>query len=76
VYHFNMSFTELLQELPALTVAERQILIRRALELDDSPLSPHEEALIDERLAAHRRDPDSAVPLDEMKKRLRSRLGR
>jgi putative addiction module component (TIGR02574 family) len=74
VYHFNMSFTELLQELPALTVAERQILIRRVLELDDFPLSPHEEALIDERLAAHRRDPDSAVPLDEMKNRLRSRL--
>jgi hypothetical protein len=75
-YYFDMSFTELLEELPALTVAERQILIRRALELDDSPLSSHEEGLIDERLAAHRRDVDSSVPLDEMKKRMRSGLDR
>lgn len=69
-----MSFTELLDELPSLTVAERQVLIRRALELDESLLSPKDEALVDERLAAHRRDPDSSVELNEVKKRLRSRF--
>jgi hypothetical protein len=59
--------------LPALTVEQRQLLIRRALELDDRALSPEDEALVEKRLADHRKDPDSAVPLDEMKARLRSR---
>jgi uncharacterized protein Smg (DUF494 family) len=69
-----MSFTEVLEELPVLTVGQRQLVVRRALELDESPLSPADEALVDERLAAHHRNPDSAVPLDKMKKRLRSRF--
>lgn len=33
-----MSFTEVLAELPALAVAERQLLISRALDLDDPAL--------------------------------------
>jgi len=69
-----MSFTEVLDELPALTVGQRQLLIRRALELDEPPLSPIDEKLMDERLAAHRKNPDSAVPLDQMKARLHSRF--
>jgi putative addiction module component (TIGR02574 family) len=69
-----MSFAEVLQELPVLTVEERQVLIRRALELDDPPLAPEDEALVEERLAAHRQNPGSAVPLDAMKERLRSRF--
>lgn len=68
-----MSFNEVIAELPRLTFEERQILIRRALELDDPPLSTADEALIEERLAAHHDDPNSSVPLDEMKRRLRSR---
>ena len=71
-----MSFTEVLEELPALSVEQRQLLIRRALELDEPPLSPEDEALIEQRLAAHRADPGSAVPLEEMKARLRSRFTR
>jgi hypothetical protein len=55
-----------------MTTAERQQLIRRALELDDAPLSSADEALVESRLAAHRAHPDSSVPLKEMKKRLRS----
>ena len=58
-----MSFTEVLEELPALTIGQRQLLVRRALELDEPPLSPEDETLVDERLAAHRKNPDSAVPL-------------
>jgi hypothetical protein len=69
-----MSFAEVLQELPALTVEQRQLLIRRALEVDDPPLAPADEALVEERLAAHRRDPGSVVPLEAMKARLRSRF--
>lgn len=69
-----MSFTQVLEELPALTFEQRQALIRRALELDDSPLAPEDEALVEQRLAAHRQNPDSAIPLDAMSSRLRSRF--
>jgi hypothetical protein len=70
-----MSFQELLAELPSLTVEQRQLLMRRTAELDDSVLSPAEEQLVEERRAEYRRDPASGVRLDEMEKRLRARLG-
>jgi hypothetical protein len=67
-----MSFAEVLEELPALTVQQRQVVIRRALELEEPPLSDAEEALVETRLAGHRQNPASSVPLDEMKRRLRT----
>ena len=67
-----MSFTEVLQELPALTLEQRQLLVRRALELDDPPLSETDESIVDSRLAALREDPASALSLEEIKSRLRS----
>ena len=69
-----MSFTEVLQELPTLTFSQRQQLVRHALDLDDMPLSRADEALVEERLAAHRQNPASAVPLKTMKSRLRSQF--
>jgi len=71
-YFCTMSFNEVLQELPTLIVEQRQMLIRRALELDDPPLSEADEALVESRLAALRDGPASAVSLDDMKARLRS----
>lgn len=71
-----MSLAEVLAELPAMSVAERQELIRSAVELDDTGLSPLEEELVEARLEAHRADPSSAVGLDEMKRRLLDRSGR
>ncbi len=71
-----MSFTDVLAELPALTVAERQLLIRRALDLDEPALSKEDEALVEKRMADHRQNPASAVSLDEMKTRLRSRFSK
>jgi len=68
-----MSFAELLEELPALSVEQRQILIRRALDLEDPPLTPQEEALVETRLAAHHRNPSSSLPLTEFKKHLTGR---
>lgn len=68
-----MSFNEVLHELPALSVEQRHLLIRRALELDDLPLSAEDETLVESRLAALHDAPASAVPLDEMKTRLRAR---
>jgi putative addiction module component (TIGR02574 family) len=67
-----MSFNEAIAELPRLTFEERQILIRKALELDEPPLSAADEALVEKRLAEHHVDPTSSVPFDEMKNRLRS----
>ena len=66
-----MSFAEVLQELPSLTFEQRQLLVRKAMELDDAGLSPADEALVMSRLAAHRAAPDSSISLDEMKHRLR-----
>jgi hypothetical protein len=69
-YFFGMSFTEVLAELPALTVSERQLLVRRALDLDEPGLSTKDLAVVEKRLEQHRRNPASAVPLEEMKFRL------
>ena len=74
-YSCGMSFNEVLLELPALTLEQRQLLIRRALELDDAPLSPADESLVESRLATLRDAPASAVSLDEMKGRVRSPRG-
>lgn len=68
-----MSFNEVIAELPRLTFEQRQILIRRALELDDPPMSAAEEALVDERLAEHHANPTSSISLDELKNQLRPR---
>lgn len=56
------------------TLSQRQLLIRRALDLDDPALSPADEALVEKRLAAHRENPATAVPLETMKSRLRSQF--
>jgi hypothetical protein len=69
-----MSFADVLLELPSLTLSERQLLVRRALELDDSALSPADDAVVEKRFNAHRKNPASAVPLETMKSRLGSRF--
>lgn len=68
-----MSFNEVLAELPSLTVEQRQLLMRRALELDHFPLSPADEALVEERRAEYRQNPQAALSLQEMEKRLRAK---
>lgn len=71
-----MSLSEVLEELPTFTLEERQLLIRRVIELDDLPLSEADEALVESRLADHHLDPTSSLPLDKLKERLRSRTKR
>ena len=68
-----MSLFQVLEALPDFTFEERQLLIRRVIELDDPPLSQAEETLIESRLAAHRFDPTSSLPLEVLEERLRSR---
>lgn len=69
-----MSFAEVMDQLPAFTLAQRQLLVRCALELDDPGLSIRDEAMVEERLDAHRSDPVSALSSEEMKARLRARF--
>jgi hypothetical protein len=64
-----MSFNEVIAELPRLTFEERQILISRALELDDPPLSAADEELVESRLVEHNSDPNSSIPLKVMRDR-------
>ena len=68
-----MSVNDIIEELPHLTFEERQLVISKALELDDPPLSSLDEALIEERLAAYHQDPTAVIDLDELKRRLLSR---
>lgn len=67
-----MSLAEILEELPAFTVAERQLIVLRALELDDPGLAPDDEELIVSRLEDHRQNPLSVISLEEIKASLRS----
>ncbi len=71
-----MSLSQVLEALPSFTFEERQLLIRRALEMDDPPLSEADETLVESRLAAHRKDPTSSLPLETLKEHLRSRTKR
>ena len=68
-----MSLSEVLEALPDFTFEERQLLMRRVIELDDPPLSQVEESLVESRLAAHRLDPTSSLPLEVLQEHLRSR---
>jgi hypothetical protein len=73
-YIVAMGFSEVLAELPKLTLAERELLMRRALELDEPELSAEDVSLRENRLAEHHRNRQSAVRHEEMKARLRSRI--
>ena len=69
-----MSFAEVLEELPALSLAQHQELVARAIQLDDQGLSEAQDALV-QRLDAHRASPESSVPFAKMKQHLRSLVG-
>jgi hypothetical protein len=64
-----MSLSEIIEELPLLSREERWQVIERAMELDD--ISDDELQLINERIAAHERAPETSVPLAQMAAELR-----
>jgi putative addiction module component (TIGR02574 family) len=77
-----MSKTEILEELPKLTSQERHEIRLKLAELDgdgwlddDDTLIDEEKALIESRLEAHEKNPDTAIPWEEVKARLNRRLG-
>ena len=78
-----MSKGEILDELPPLTKIERQEIRLRLAELDSEdwlddadPLTVHEKALLEARLAAYAKDPDAGSTWEEVESRIRGRLSR
>jgi putative addiction module component (TIGR02574 family) len=77
-----MSKAEILEELPTLTPEERDEIRLKLAEIDgdrwlddDDPLTDEEKALIEARISAHERNPETAIPWKEFKERLNRRLG-
>jgi len=77
-----MSKSEILTELPKLQPAERREILDKLLELeaddwlDARDLSDEERRIIGERLEAHRKNPDAAIPWDDIEAELVQRFGR
>jgi putative addiction module component (TIGR02574 family) len=69
-----MSLTEILAEIPKLSFAERQELVRHAIEIEDHDLTAEEKAILDERLADFRRNPNSGLPAEQVKGEVSRRL--
>ena len=77
-----MSKTEILEELPKLTSEERHEIRLRLAELDgdgwlddDDTLTDEQKALIESRIEAHEKNPEAAIPWEEVMARLNRRLG-
>lgn len=70
-----MSFDTVIAELPSLTVEQRQLLVKRALEIDDTGLSPADEKIVEERRVEYHANPHVRISLEEMESRLKSKLG-
>lgn len=67
-----------LDAIKRLSVSERVRLVQDIWDTlqptaDDLPLTEEQREIIDRRLEEHQRDPDSAVPWEEVKTRLESR---
>jgi len=69
-----MSLTEILAEIPKLSFAERQELVRRAIEVEDDELAPEEKAILTERLEDFRRNPNSGTSAEQLKGEVLQRL--
>ena len=69
-----MSLAEILAEIPKLSFAERQELVRRAISIEDDELTSEENAILNERLAEFQRNPTSGVAADELKASVLKRI--
>jgi hypothetical protein len=75
-YAYPMSFAEILEEIPNLSFAQRQELVRRAIAVDEDDLTPEENALLDARMEDFRRDPEAGIPLEQLREHIAGRLSR
>lgn len=71
-----MSFAEILDEIPKLSFAQRQEIIRHALAADEDALTPGDTAILDARMEDFRRHPDAGISLEQLKDHVRERLAR
>jgi hypothetical protein len=69
-----MSLTEILAEIPKLSFAERQEIIRRTLEVEDADLAAEEKAILDERLNDFRPNANSGISTEQLKSEVSRRL--
>jgi putative addiction module component (TIGR02574 family) len=69
-----MSLTEILAVIPKLSFAERQELVRRAIEVEDDELTADEKLILEKRLEDFRRDPNSGIPAEQLKSEVLPRL--
>ena len=69
-----MSLAEILAEIPKLSFAERQELVRHAIEVEDQGLTAEEKAILDDRLQNFRRDPNSGISAEQLKAEVSRRL--
>jgi len=75
-----MSKKEIIAELPKLTSDDRKEILDKiwALDgrdwLDGGELTHDERLLIEQRLAEHEKDPEAAIPWEEVEARLRHRF--
>jgi putative addiction module component (TIGR02574 family) len=76
-----MSKAEILEELPRLTPEERQEILLKLTEIDadlwldyDDPITQEDKALIEARLDAHEKNPETAIPWDDFKARVSRRI--
>jgi putative addiction module component (TIGR02574 family) len=69
-----MSLTEILAEIPKLSFAERQELVRRAIEVEEHDLTAEEKAVLTERLKDFRHSPNSGTPAEQLKDEVSRRL--
>jgi hypothetical protein len=70
----RVSLTEILAEIPKLSFAEHQELIRRAIEIEDQDITVEEKAILDQRLADFRQYPNCDIPAEQLKGEVLQRL--
>lgn len=69
-----MSLSEILAAIPTLSFAERQQVVRRAMESESDELSAEESAILDERLEDFHKNPESGIAAESLKASVIQRL--
>jgi hypothetical protein len=69
-----MSLAEILAVIPKLSFAERQELIRHALEIEDDELTADEKLILEKRLKDFRADSEAGIPPEQLKTEVLQRL--
>jgi hypothetical protein len=72
----EMSLNEILEVIPTLSFADRQRLIRRAIEVEDADveLTPEENSILDQRLQGFPSEREAGVPAESLKSSVTQRL--